>query len=401
MLKISDNKRYIIKDESPFLYLADAAWTIFQRLDKNEMLYYLDKRLSQGFNAVQVCCISEFDGVRKPNRYGELPFENADILKPNRKYFDLILWFLEECEKRDIVPVVLPTWGDKFNKMWGIGPEVFTKENSAQYGAFLGELFGKTENLIWMLGGDRPIDSEAHRQIIENMAGGIKSTERIEHLMTYHPCGERSSAEFFADAEFIDFHSVQSGHGFGGFYSERFIEETLMKSDKPCLDAECFYEDFPFDFSTEYGYRFSDLDVRTRIYKNMLSGSLGHTYGHQSVWCFREEPDEEYLFSWRQALDRPMANQMRHINELIKLIDIISLRPDKIAAGALSASGEGYSLIYIEAKARVFLRLERDAKKVLYFSPATGEIRKSEEILKKRTTLFGDSQSDQVLIIYY
>ena len=31
----------------------------------------------------------------------------------------------------------LPTWGDKWNKKWGKGPEIFTPENAAAYREWL------------------------------------------------------------------------------------------------------------------------------------------------------------------------------------------------------------------------------------------------------------------------
>ena len=30
---------------------------------------------------------------------------------------------------------LLPTWGDKWNKKWGVGPEIFTPANAEAYGA--------------------------------------------------------------------------------------------------------------------------------------------------------------------------------------------------------------------------------------------------------------------------
>ena len=85
MLSISGDRRRILKDSEVFFYLADTAWTLLQRLSREEIVYYLDVRKEQGFNAVQVSYISEFDGVRLPNREGQLPFNNQNELTPNKK----------------------------------------------------------------------------------------------------------------------------------------------------------------------------------------------------------------------------------------------------------------------------------------------------------------------------
>ena len=78
-------------DGQYFPYLADTAWTLLQRLTREEILFYLDKRRSQGFNAVQVSAISELDGQRTPTPEGLLPFVGGNVRKPCRAYFDKLL----------------------------------------------------------------------------------------------------------------------------------------------------------------------------------------------------------------------------------------------------------------------------------------------------------------------
>lgn len=335
MITVSENKRYLEKNGKYYPYLADTAWTLLQKLTRNEIVFYLDKRVSQGFNAIQVSVISELNGIRTPNREGNLPFIGENLKKPNFEYFDLLMFLMKECDKRNITLMLLPTWGDKFNKKWGIGPEIFTPENAYFYGRFLAGFAGKYE-IIFMLGGDRPIETEVHREIINEMAQGIRDGESVRHLITYHPCGETSSLQFLKNCDYIDFHCLQSGHSFGGYESEKMISKVLKKEKKPCLDAECFYEDFPIDFNTDWNYRFTSSDIRKRIYRNMMAGALGTVYGHQSVWCFKCFADSEYPFDWKTALDRPMANEIKNINVFLNNIDITDMKPFKSCYNALA-----------------------------------------------------------------
>lgn len=64
---------------------------------------------------------------------------------------------------------MLPTWGDKFNKKWGVGPEVFTVKNAEDFGLFLGDRY-KNSPIIWILGGDRNPDSADDMPITEARA---------------------------------------------------------------------------------------------------------------------------------------------------------------------------------------------------------------------------------------
>lgn len=76
-LKMHPSSYMMWEDRSPFLYLADTAWSMPYRLTREEMETYFTVRESQGFNAVQVTALTEDDGLRTPNRYGCLPLEKC------------------------------------------------------------------------------------------------------------------------------------------------------------------------------------------------------------------------------------------------------------------------------------------------------------------------------------
>ena len=45
MLTVSKNNRVLLKDGKYFPYLADTAWTLVQRLTREETVFYFDKRI--------------------------------------------------------------------------------------------------------------------------------------------------------------------------------------------------------------------------------------------------------------------------------------------------------------------------------------------------------------------
>ncbi|MDQ3349958.1 MAG: DUF4038 domain-containing protein, partial [Acidobacteriota bacterium] len=72
MLRVSENGRFLIhQDGSPFFYLGDTAWSLVQRLRREEVDLYMEDRAAKGFTALQVVGISEFDGLTEGNAYGE------------------------------------------------------------------------------------------------------------------------------------------------------------------------------------------------------------------------------------------------------------------------------------------------------------------------------------------
>ena len=71
---------------------------------------------------------------------------------------------MDQAQSLGLYVGMLPTWGDKVNKKWGMGPEIFTPENAAVYGEFLGKRY-KDKPIIWILGGDRPIEDDRQMAI--------------------------------------------------------------------------------------------------------------------------------------------------------------------------------------------------------------------------------------------
>ena len=129
-LIVSENRRFLQnEDGTPFFYLADTAWELFHSLTLEEIEYYLDSRKAQGFNVIQTVLISEMDGLRTPNAYGQLPLIEMNPEKTNSEYFDFVEQELKLAEKREMYLALVPNWGDKIDRVFGIGPEIFNESN--------------------------------------------------------------------------------------------------------------------------------------------------------------------------------------------------------------------------------------------------------------------------------
>ena len=113
-LKVDKNGHDLcFEDGYPFFWLGDTGWELFHRLTLPEISFYLDNRASKGFNVIQAVVLAEFDGLRKPNRYGDLPFKNLNPAQPNESYFKLIDSVIQLAHQRGIFIGILPTWGTK------------------------------------------------------------------------------------------------------------------------------------------------------------------------------------------------------------------------------------------------------------------------------------------------
>lgn len=195
-LKVTGNGHYLqFTDGTPFFLLGDTGWELFHRLTLGEIKQYLDNRAAKGFTVIQAVALAEFDGLRKPNQYGELPFKNLDPSKPNDKYFKVIDSTIHMARQRNLFVGLLPTWGDKVTKLWGEGPVVFDSVTAYTYGKWIGNRYKKEPNIIWILGGDRPAlsDSADWRPVWRAMAKGIIEATQHQCIITYHPWGGSNS----------------------------------------------------------------------------------------------------------------------------------------------------------------------------------------------------------------
>lgn len=313
-LKVSDDHRSLVTESgAPFFWLGDTAWELFHRLNREEAARYLENRAAKGFNVIQAVALAEFAGLTEPNASGRLPLRNLDPLQPEEAYFQDVDWVVAKANSLGLYIGFLPTWGDKWNKKWGEGPEIFTPANAEAYGRWLGRRY-RDAGLIWILGGDRPVESEAHRDILRAMARGLRDGDGGAHLVTFHPTGGAGSRQALAGEPWLDFHMRQNGHGVE--YTGRY-DETRADYDRtpilPVLDAEPVYEGHPVAFNAKkFGHSVA-ADVRRAFYWDVFSGACGHTYGHHSVWSMHaagRKPVNSPLMPWYEAVDEPGAAQV-------------------------------------------------------------------------------------------
>jgi hypothetical protein len=182
-LKVSDNKRFLVtEDGSPFFYLGDTAWELFHRLNREEADRYLDDRARKGFTVIQAVALAELDGLNDPNAYGHKPLINNDPAKPDVKdgedYWDHVDYVVHKAESLGMFVGFLPTWGDKWHSKPGQGSPVFNERNAEGYGEWLGKRY-KEKAIIWILGGDRPIESDEHKKVLRAMARGLRRRRRL------------------------------------------------------------------------------------------------------------------------------------------------------------------------------------------------------------------------------
>ncbi len=404
-LKVSPDKRFLIyEDGRPFFYLGDTAWELFHRLNREEADFYLRDRSQKGFTVIQAVALAELDGLHVPNPYGNLPLINDDPAQPNEAYFQHVDFIVNRAEKLGLFIGMLPTWGDKYNKRWGVGPEVFTPENARIYGEFLGKRY-RGKPIIWILGGDRIPENDDHFRIIREMAAGLRAGDQGEHLITFHPMGGSSSSKFFHQDNWLDFNIFQSGHAANNFANyEMTLHDYALMPIKPVIDGEPRYEDHPVNWKPENGW-FDDWDVRQAAYWSMLSGAAGHTYGNHNIWQMWQpgrQPISSARTPWKKAVKHIGSTQMGYFRQLFESRPFQEMVPDETmlkgdtgtdAAHVRTARAEDYSFLIVYTPMGVPIQMDMTRFKnsdlmAYWFNPRTGKSIKIGKVTNRNSEEF-------------
>ncbi|MGB8261745.1 MAG: glycoside hydrolase family 140 protein, partial [Terracidiphilus sp.] len=365
------------EDGSPFFWLGDTAWQLIQEASRVECSYYLRTRARQGFTVIQTVVLAEFGGVKEPTTTGLLPFAQMDPRRPNEAYFDRVAEIVDEAARLGLYVALVPTWGDKLTAPWGTGPRLFRNDNldvAEGYGRYLAAKMRARSNVLWLLGGDRPPRltgmnndylakmgrdagfpaDQDWTPIWRALAAGIRTGLGAEPTILYHPQGGRESSSFFLHNEpWLKVNGMQSGHGGGHDVPvwEMIARDYALTPPKPTLDLEPNYEDHPYNpwpqWDPASGY-FRDHDVRKQVYRSVLAGGCGVTYGHHSVWQFADSRHEVVNHAdrdWIDAVQRPGGRQMVYLRLLLESRPYFRRIPDP----GLIAAGQGAGGLHLEA----------------------------------------------------
>jgi hypothetical protein len=340
-IRISSNGRYFTDQTGkPFFYFGDTAWLLFQRLDPAEVEEYLKDRVAKGFTVIQAYVIRGL-GEQHPDGpvslIGATPFLDRDPTKPNEAFFRNVDHIINRANEMGLVMALVVA------KSWHVNPhpeQVFNPDNGYTFGKFLGERY-KDNAVLWYVGGDSAPGSDG--SIWVAMARGLKDGSGGEHLVSYHGSGHTSSSTWYHNADWLDFNSIQSGHGWAAKTYEYTEQDYNLAPAKPTVDMEPPYENHPTGPDTP---RIDSHQVRKGAYWAMLAGAAGHGYGALDLFYLYKESDGPFprngFQPWRTAIAYEGSRQVGWMRRLFELRPWHKMVPDQSVIAAGQGAGEDH-----------------------------------------------------------
>jgi hypothetical protein len=371
-IRVSPDGRYFVdRGDKPFFWLGDTAWPLFVEYTTAQAESYLTNRGQKGFTVVQAVVAwggGSGSEVKTPmaNKNGHKPWLNDDPATPNDVYFRDVDRLVAFAQKQGLVLAMLPTWGYYVNDQ-----PVITTRNARTYGRWLGARYKNAPNVIWVNGGDRI--ATGFEEVYRELARGLREGDAGAHLITYHPCGWRSSSQYFHEDQWLDFNMIETWTEWSKIYPA-VIADSLLTPRKPVVLGEGAYENGP-----EYPQGpITPLIVRRQAWWTVMAGGF-HTYGQNQMW--RMEP------GWETTFNTPGADQVVKLKEIVTALPWWEMVPDQglFATGigsertlntALRSRRGDQALVYLSSQSTVVLHLDKIAAKntrVTWINPVSGE----------------------------
>lgn len=373
-IRVSDDGRHFTdRDGRPFFWLGDTAWPLFAQYTKDQAEAYFANRSGKGFTVVQgVLAWGLGTGFENKapiaNTHGDKPWLNDDASTPNDAYFRHVDDLVDSANRQGLVLAMLPTWGYYVNDT-----ALVDAAKARAYGRWLGARYKSARNVVWVNGGDRI--ATGFEDVYRELARGLREGDGGAHLITYHPCGWRSSSQYFHGDDWLGFDMIETWTEWAKVYPAM-LSDTLLSPRKPVVLGEGAYEDGP-----EYPQGpITPLIVRRQAWWTVMAGGFP-TYGQNQMW--RMEP------GWERTFDTPGASHVARMKEIVTALRWWEMVPDQgifatgvgsertLNAALRSYRGDG-ALLYLSSQCTFTLHLDKIASKdarATWINPATGERR--------------------------
>jgi hypothetical protein len=357
-LKISPNGKHIVDSHgSPFLMVADVAWQMLRKLNYTEAIQYMDIRKSQSFNTFLVQLLPALPNQKNYNKVA--PFQDNDLSKPNKAYFDYFEKIIIAAKERNLVVGIVVS-----RKSWNAIFDTQQKEDWKSYGAYVGKSFAKYSNIIWIVSEEEYQNAFQFKAISD----GIRSEsdgQILASLNTCSPANMNDDSTNRSDLKFIipDSTVTPSEYAALANWQKNSAEAAL----RPFLIAN---SEFPKEITDQ------SVLIRNQAYQSILSSAAG--FCHMSTI-------KNFNPTWKANITKDGAEYIHELVKILKGIPWEYMQPDspellldsadKAEIGIVTLSNKRMAMLYLPDSRPVKLNLSHlngTQFGAVWYSPRTG-----------------------------
>ncbi len=317
IVRIHSSQRYLCDETgNPYLLVADAAWSIMTYPGTADMEFYIDRRATEGFNALITALPPPWPKTPQKgiNAYGAKPWTGQPFISPNEVYFAHADTVIDYAASKGMMIIIVPAFigyecsVDGYG--WSVEMQARTDAEMYAWGRWIGARYANRSNVIWSAGGDcDPTLCTNVRQRMLRMVAGIRDVDSSK-LFTNHNQRNTLGVDYYPDDRWISLNNI------------------YVDPDNLCALAKSAWEtDPPKPFFLIEGYFEEDQyspslqTLRAQAYRTMLMGGSGFTFGNLVVYTFghpTNEPSGPIQKDWRTRLPSAGSNQQIIVKRLME-----------------------------------------------------------------------------------
>lgn len=329
-LKASSSRRYLVdQTNTPVFLMGDSPHALIGNLSEADAATYFADRAAHGFNAawIELLC-DAYVGCNADGSTldGLIPFTTPDVMStPNPAYFQRVDDMLSLAAQNGITVLLdaLDTGG------WLAQLEADNSTTDAfNYGAYLGNRYKNTHNLVWIVGNDFQTwnSSSSDNSFVAAIMQGIASADP-NHLQTtelnYNVSGSLD------DSLLVPYTTMAGSYTYYPVYQETLAEYDSTTATVPVDLEESYYEGGTYGNLTPQTA--TQAMLRSIAYEEMLSGGLaGYMYG--SVYF-------DFHSGWQTGIDSPGATYLGYWKSFFSALNWYNLVPDQNNTVVVSGYG--------------------------------------------------------------
>jgi hypothetical protein len=389
LLRMSPGHRNVIhSDGTPFLVVADTAWSLPWRGTVDSVSSYAEDRQSKGFNAVLLMSVQPDRNARGPRDRDsvggfDVGFEDlpeGHLNQMNVAYFQTMDKLIGILVDHGIVPVYQPVFQGYGWKGLGALGRTADPAEIARYCRYLVARYGDRP-AFWLVGADgtglEPSVEAGGVEIYANDAYhqpiGIHYSPADEPNVK-HADGHHNRSH--QDAEWLDFQWCQTGHD----GVDNITKVSRMHDNKPIkavANGEPTYEGICEPTRAEGWWQGNEA------WSNLTAGgTMGVAYGAPALWQWKLTPTEPGWptwaiddVDWRGALKKEGSLYVGYVSKAFADYDFTDMTKHPELAGGKACIGIAGKLyvVYLPTGGDVTVSELAGGLPYLWFNPKTSE----------------------------